>query len=200
MRRGRTPGALALIAAFALPWPAQAADSGGNFAVRGLGALPCADVVRKVDDNAPDLVVLVAWSDGALTEINRFTPDTFDAIPFVDPQGVFTTLVVNLCKRNPAITFEAALQRVVAILHAVRVTRGAPPIVIVTSETRLSIHPETIGLVQDRLIALGLLTRPATQGLDAPTEAALGVWQTARGLPATGTPSADTVLPLLLGQ
>jgi hypothetical protein len=167
--------------------------------VRGSGALPCADVAKAMETGGPDLVALVAWADGALSTVNRLRADTFDMLPFADPPGLVTQLAVNVCRQRPQSSFDGALVEVFAALEAIRVVEPAEPVRMVAGRAEVRLRPETLRMVQERLIALGHLQGSADGAYGPATGAALRKFQGTAKLPQSGLPDVETVLRLLLG-
>jgi len=188
--------ALGLIAA----GPAEASDTEQRFAVRGIGSSTCTEFAAKVDSNAPDLVVYVAWADGALSAANRYRENVFEVAPFLDPPGVFANLVLNLCRANPQALFDTAVTQTIEVLKPVWVTTGQDLATVTSANGSVRIYPETLKAVQAKLIAGGFLEGEADGAFGAMTEAALAAFQASKGRPQTGLPDADTVIALLLAN
>jgi hypothetical protein len=178
--------------------PAVAADQQGRYSVRGVGALRCADVVRLVDEQRPEVAQVVAWADGALTVMNRNERETYDLLPFAVPAGLFATMVVNLCRQAPTLLFDTAVRQIGETLRPLRLRREEAPVAVSVGENRAEIRPQTIRLVQERLKQLNLFAGNPDGRWGAPTQAALKRFQESRDLPVTEIPDARTVFSLLL--
>ena len=176
---------------------AKAADDRGGYSVRGIGTMSCAEVVAKANANAPELVALVAWSDGMVSAANRYEAETFDGVPFTEPPGVFANLVVNFCAKNPQLVYDTAVRQVLNILKPVRIRHSGERQVAKAGAASVSIHPETLKLVEDKLVKLRLLASSGGGYTDAVRDGLLK-FQKANKLPETGVPDAQTVFPLLL--
>lgn len=185
----------AVCATLLLPGAAFAADANGNFSVRGAGSLSCAEVVKRVDAQSPDVSALVAWADGALAMANRGERGTYDIVPFDNPPAV---LAVNLCRANPQALYVTAVFRVIEAMKPLRVTRAAAPVSIKVGAASASLRPETLRLVQNRLRDLKLLTKAADGKWGAPTREAIKQFQQSQKLPVTEVPDPDTVIRLIL--
>jgi hypothetical protein len=187
-----------LLSAVAMAFGSAASAQDAYF-VRGSGALPCSEALVVAQQQGPGLVALVAWADGALSTVNRMRSDTYDLLPFEEPRGLITQLALNICQQNPAIPFETALHRVFAALEPLRVVSAAESVKMTAGAASVSLRPETLTRVQERLIALGHLQGTADGAYGPATGAALRKFQAAATLPESGLPDVETVLRLLLG-
>ncbi len=194
----RFVGAVVLALPLMLGGVAQAADGQGNFALRGAGAMPCTQVVQRVDARAPDVAQFVAWTDGALSLANRLERDTFDLMPFDNPAGLVTVMALNICRANPQVLFGAAVVQVLELLKPMRVRQSARPVTITVGEASVALRPETIRLVQTRLRALNLMTAGASGQWGPASRAAIKRFQESRNLRQTEIPDPDTVIQLFL--
>lgn len=177
---------------------ARAADPQGNFSVRGVGATACSRVVQVVEARGPELQQLVAWADGALSHANRAERETFDLLPFVNPPGLITILAVNVCRTNGQLVYGAAVMHALDAIRPLRVRESVAPITITVGQGSVQLRPETIRLVQARLLELNLLTGQPDGQWGSGSRAAIKRFQEARGLSATEVPDVDTVLRLIL--
>ncbi|MBI1386677.1 MAG: hypothetical protein GC150_17370 [Rhizobiales bacterium] len=191
---GALLGALLVI----VPETARSADTQGNFALRGAGSVPCAQVVQRVGARAPDLPQFVAWADGALSQANRIERETFDLLPFERPAGLLTMLALNICRANPQVTFGAAVFQAIEAVKPLRVRQAAQPVTITVGEASVALRPETIRLVQTRLRELNLLTAQPDGRWGPASRAAIKRFQESRNLRPTEIPDTDTVVQLIL--
>lgn len=185
----------AALPCFALP--ALAADSTGNYAVRGVGTMNCAQFVNAVDGNTPELRAFVSWMEGALTAINRLTPNTFDVVPFNSP-GAVAAIVLRQCRERPTMGFDAAVRATVDTLGRARVTTNSPWVEMTVGQNRVTLRAETIAALQARLQSLGLMTTPPDGRFSMATREAIKRFQQVRRLPVTELPDPDTVFLLLV--
>lgn len=178
--------------------PVHAADDVGSYAVRGLGTLPCRDVVDRVDAQEQLPLELVAWTDGALSMANRLEPETHDLMPFRSPPDLPTRLAVNLCRSFPDITFDQAVNEVFALLHKIRLTKREADVLARIGDAKAQLSPATLVHMSDALVARGLLINKEEGHFGPLTVKALMAFQALQGLPQTGLPDQETLLRLLL--
>jgi hypothetical protein len=177
---------------------AHAANDKGQFGVRGVGSLPCAQVVAKIDAKAPDVPNLVAWADGAHSLYNRGEADTFDAIPFASPMGLTTILALNICRANPQALYVVAVLQALETMRPLRLRQAEQGVPLTVGDRTVSIKPETLRLVQTKLRERKLLATAADGKWNAETQAAIKKFQQSANLPTTEVPDPDTVFRLVL--
>lgn len=180
------------------PTASVAADAQGNFALRGAGAVACAQAVQRIEARGPEVAQFVAWADGALSQANRLERDTFDLMPFDGPAGLLTVLALNVCRANPQLNFGSAVIQAIEAMKPLRVRQSAQPVTITVGEASVSLRSETIRLVQTRLRELNLLSAPADGRWGPTSRAAIKRFQESRNLRPTEIPDPDTVIQLLL--
>lgn len=158
---------------------AQAADSGGQFAVRGIGSYDCKTVLGQF--NSEDEAtrnearqIYTAWISGYLTATNRLSADTFDSFPAVYDSPVLA-LVLGHCSKNPELMFEQALAGLAAALQPMRVVSQSP--LAEAADDRLVLRQETVRKVQQKLIDMGLLEGKADGVFGKASEQALRAFQ-----------------------
>ncbi|MDO9499034.1 peptidoglycan-binding protein [Falsiroseomonas sp.] len=178
---------------------ARAADSTGNYAVRGLGSASCQQFAAAVDGNTPELRNYIAWMEGSLTGVNRLTPNLFDAVPF-NSAGAVAATVLQACRQQPALQFNAALMRALERMQSVRVTTNSPWVEMTVGTNRVTLRAETLAGAQARLGALGLLTTPPDGRFSVATRDAIKRFQQIRRMPVTELPDPDTLLALMAPQ
>lgn len=177
----------------------KAADTAGTYAVRGLGTLSCNEVVARVEEAAgqipPDLI---AWSDGALTVSNRLLPATYDLMPFRTPPDLTARLAVNVCRSFLDITFDKAVNEVIALLGQIRLTEQEAEVSARIGEQEIQLAPSTLSKMSATLIRRGFLDFAEPGDYGPHTADALIAFQADQGLPQTGLPDQETLLRLLL--
>jgi hypothetical protein len=179
------------------PWgAAQAADSTGNYAVRGLGSTACAQFIAAVEGNTVDLRGYIAWLEGMVSASNRLSAGVFDTVPF-NASGALAAMVMRRCRQQPAQAFEAAVRGTLDQLAAFRVTTNSPWVEMTVGTNRVTLRAETLAAVQTRLAALGLHATPPDGRFSVATREALKRFQQMRRLPITELPDPDTLLALL---
>lgn len=197
-RQGRIVWAATVLACAAtfMPGLAAAADSTGNYAVRGLGSSTCAQYTTAVDGNTADLRSYIAWIEGAVTATNRLSVGVFDAVPFNAP-GALAAMVLRQCRQQPTLIFDAALRRTLDTMQQLRVTTNSPWVEMTVGANRVTLRAETLAYLQGRLVALSLQTVPPDGRFSVATREALKRFQQMRRLPVTELPDPDTLIALV---
>ena len=131
---------LALSAAIgigALHGPAVAATGSGAFAVRGIGAQSCKNITAVAAGKKADELVQLssAWVAGYVSQYNRATSNTYEAIPIVD-NVVLGKLAINVCRSNPDTLFEAVAASLVASFSRGALSNESPDIELKNGNSR----------------------------------------------------------------
>lgn len=181
---------------------ALAADGAGQFSVRGVGGQPCSVWIGITDgtDEAQrrdGILSFQSWLAGYITASNRLTGETYDAMPFLDMVNVLA-IVLNECRANPDELTETTTARVLAAFNASRVQAESPLVTVADAGVEKTYRQETIMLVQQKLIARGMLEGEADGAFGEATSNALMKFQAEAGLPPNGELSVDTIFKLLL--
>lgn len=193
------PAASALAIAVIGVAPAQAADTKGNFALRGVGSQTCKVMLDELAKTPATAGITASWLLGYMSATNRYEPDTFDISPVMDPQALFNVLV-GLCKAHPEARVQTVASDTLAALGKARVKADSPMVEAKSGNAVVPIHQETLLLVQKRLNEKGYLKSRPDGTYGAQSEAAVKSFQTAEKLPVTGVPDAPTVIRLLIEQ
>ncbi len=192
---------LALSAAIgigALHGPAVAATGSGAFAVRGIGAQSCKNITAVAAGKKADELVQLssAWVAGYISQYNRATSNTYEAIPIVD-NVVLGKLAINVCRSNPDTLFEAVAASLVASFSRGALSDESPDIELKNGNSRAVLRRGVVRLVQQELIREGFLPAGSVDGDYGPgTRAALSKFQEARGITMTGVPDPQTLVHL----
>jgi peptidoglycan hydrolase-like protein with peptidoglycan-binding domain len=104
--------------------------------------------------------------------------------------------LAEYCAARPKAPFVEAVGALVNRLCADRMRALAEPADLPESAAGISVYAPTLRRVQDRLIAPGHLSGPATGSFDDATGDALQAYQAANGLQPTGLPDQPTLASL----
>lgn len=88
------------VAIVAVPRISPAADSKGQFGIRGAGLVSCAVYVRERKARSAVYDVVAGWMDGYITGVNQYAHNTYDAASFESTE-LFAALVNDYCKQHP---------------------------------------------------------------------------------------------------
>lgn len=184
-------GSLLLIA------PLQAADTEGNYAIRGAGSFTCERYMTAVDSQSDDVRQFVRWMEGYATALNRLQPDTFDVSPLLETTAM-ANLILTVCQQIPEMAFETAVAQSLSSLAPLRERAESDTRTLTHNDLSVPVRQETLRRVQQALRSLGHYTS-TVDGLYGPgTRRAITTFQENAGLTVTGLPDPDTLLVLLL--
>lgn len=200
MRKATATLAAALLAAATAHAPASAADADGNFAIHGIGAIPCSDLTAGLLGGQAALRDgLAAWITGYVSATNRLRAETYDATPIQQPLAL-TNMVVNICTTNQQALVETAVSSLIDILSVAALPSEAPQQDVTVGERGVRLRTGTLKHIQQALVDHGLLAGVADGVFGPSTEKALREYQKYASLPETGLPDAATVVTLLVGR
>jgi len=189
--------ALALCLATGPGRPVEAADTDGNFAIKGGGVQPCSALLTAHDRKSDDLGLYAGWIDGYLTGLNQFSPQTYDLATW---QGSDTLLSMTraVCQQMPPDTrvLEAFLQIVRAIQPG-RLQQEEGLVALLHNGKGTAIYGSILITAKTRLNALGHQAGAEDTAFTEATALAFQRFQKAEGLAETGLPDQQTLYRLL---
>lgn len=189
-----------LVAALAVSNGAYAADTDGNYALRGVGSAACSDYTAALNgQGGAQVEVYVAWLAGYITARSRMEPETFDVLPLV-AGGDVAGLMNVICTQNPDATFESAADAAIRLFEPARVQRDSPLLELAHEGRIVLVRQVTFEQVQEALAAAGLYDGEIDGAYGLGSRSALIAFQEAQGLLVTGLPDADTLVALLLAD
>lgn len=179
--------------------PALAADSDGNYAVRGVGATTCGDFATAVEQQDQNLPLVLQWLQGYVSGLNLLQEGTYDASPIQEP-GTLAALVLNVCRSNDGLILETATAQALNALAPARLTQQSENLTLEAADRQVVVRRDTLRQVQRRLRETGHYTS-SIDGLYGPgTRRALASYQESAGLTVTELPDADTLIRLLVQE
>jgi hypothetical protein len=196
----RTVAALltACVCSITISFPAaHAADAKGSFALHGIGALTCADVIERTKTNPGMRDQLAAWLLGYVSATNRIRPNTYDITPIQQPL-VLASMVSNVCAGNADSRVETVAHSVMTAIAPAGAKSESPVMKVESGKNFVELRKETLKAVQLALVNRKLLSGDATGEFGASTEKALIDFQTAQKLSVTGLPDPATLMRLLI--
>ena len=180
----------------AVPAVPRAADTGGSFAVKGVGLTRCKDFVAAVKEKKSDQVAMyVGWIGGFMTASNQLTTETFDLTPWQNVRTL-TAALVNHCDKNADTRFGAAVVRMANALKPDRLMERSILVPIEHEGRRHYVYKEAVRRAQAALTDLGMYSGDVNGDFDAATRAALETYQKEHSLTATGLPDQTTLFRL----
>lgn len=182
--------------------PALAATEDGQFAVRGLGAHSCADIVAAVaaENNAAASAQLASWVAGYLSHANRTTDGVFDVMPIQDIYDV-ATIIARICERNPDSYMEQVAASVIQLVASSAQDAVSELTPIEHDDQSVLVRQAVLKTAQQALIARGSLPEGSDDGVyGRNTRNAFVDFQQANSLAPTGLPDSMTLFLLLTTQ
>ena len=190
---------LAIVAGTLATPGVHAADPKGSYALHGIGALSCGELVSRIKDDTTAREQLAAWLLGYVSATNRLSAKTYDALP-TQQVGVFAELVGSVCGANPRSLVETAAFSVLKALDVARATVESPLVTATVNGKSVVLRKAALVSVQESLIQRKLLKTKATGDFGKATEQALRDFQKAQGLAETGLPDMASMLRLLASK
>lgn len=176
---------------------AHAADAKGSFALHGIGALTCTEVIDRIKTNPAARDQLAAWLLGYVSATNRIRPNTYDITPIQQPL-VLASMVTNVCTGNADARVETVAHSVMTAIAPAGAIAESPLTKVESGKNSVELRKETLKAVQQALVNRKLLSGNATGEFGAPTEKALSEFQRAQKLSVTGLPDPATIMRLLI--
>ncbi len=175
----------------------RAAAPDGSFAIRGIGAGTCDELVKAVDARSPEVAWFAHWLDGYITAVNRYRADTFDVAPWPSTR-LLLMLVDAHCRGNRDQPLYEVVHQLVVLLGTQRLVDRSEPVEIRVGERRRMLYRAVVRRLQQALIDRRLLAGRADGVFGPKTRAAVAAFQKEIGFEATGFPDDETLYKLLL--
>ena len=173
-----------------------AADEHNAFAVRGAGQVTCEIFLQEIDKKSNAVYAIGGWLDGYVTGVNRFEPDTYDALSF-ETTDLVANLLDNHCKQHPSDRLVAVVNALLTRLHDDRIRLRSPQLSVKAGELHTAIYAEVLQRVQRKLTELGFYAGDPEPEFGDKTRAALTSFQSKNNLKPTGLPDPVTLWRLL---
>ncbi|HQT65120.1 MAG: hypothetical protein B7Z75_09335 [Acidocella sp. 20-57-95] len=199
-----------------LAHPALAADTKHSFAVHGIGAVGCADLIKGLtpgdaktmtpdqlkqqnSDQAVIRMSLGSWLLGYVSEINRVQAGAYDVTP-VQQEDALINMVAGVCAKHPDARVETVADVVFTSLAKAKVPSESPEVKASAGNNATVLRQSTLVQLEKTLVSEKLLKEADANGKYGPAvQAALVKFQTAQKLPVTGLPDPATVIRALVG-
>ncbi len=187
---------LSFLAAALMLLEARAADTGGQFAVEGVGRSTCEGFITAKSESSDAYWMFLGWLDGYMTGINQYSPETYDITPW-QSQNLVAALIERFCETNPEANFFAVANGMIVELRDDRLRESSAPVVAKVGERTIGVYREILRRVQV-LLKEGGHYKGEVDGLFGPkTRRALESYQKRVGLTVTGLPDQATLFKLL---
>ena len=171
---------------------AHAADSQGQFAVKGIGITKCSRLLESYDAKDRSLTEFGGWISGYLTALNRTNSKTFDLAPWQTTQFLVLALV-NFCTQNPDVPVHQAVALMARSLEQDRLSERSEGVMLKEGGNEVGIYVAILQRVQSRLRDLGYYEGTVDGKFGPQTKAALVKLQRDQGFQETGLPDLATL-------
>lgn len=186
-------GLLTLSAAlFAGVATSRAADTQGQFAIDGIGAVRCDRFVEDAEARNRRLSEYGGWVTGYLTALNRFDGETFDVTPWQGTQYLILALV-NYCRQNTEMPFHQAVAILGQSLKPSRIDTRSELVPVEQDGKRMLVYVEVVRRMQQQLKDQGFAIGVVDGQYGPNTAAAIKEFQVTQGLEPTGLPDQATL-------
>jgi len=175
---------------------AVAADSKGQFGIRGAGLITCAIYEKEREAKSEAYLMTAGWIDGYISGSNQYAPETYDLLSF-ETTELLTAILAKHCQTHPKDRVFAVLKSLFEKLHQDRLQSLSQKTEVAMGERKVSLYVEVLKRVQEKLAARGLYKGKMTGDYDQPTIDAMKAFQTSAKLKATGFPDQLTLWQLL---
>ena len=110
-----------------------AADTNGEFVVKGIGTKTCADFVTVAAQGSGELSQYLGYVNGYTSAYNEISENTFDVWRWQSSDTILL-LLLNRCRQEPELSFGAALATLTRYLDAEKIDIKAGVVRVGTAE------------------------------------------------------------------
>ena len=168
---------------------ALAADSKGDFGVKGFGLQSCEAYVTARSDSGAAYFAYRSWLNGYLTAYNQLTPATYEIAGKANLESL-TAWLAEYCQARPGVSFVLAASALAAVLDPSRLTErpaGTPKAALSATDR------QTIQVIQQALKDKGYFKGTVDGVIGPQTRMAIEAFQRKEGLNVTGQPDIPTL-------
>lgn len=174
---------------------AQAANEQGQFAVRGVGVMDCANFTKEYKARSQAAFIFAGWLDGYISAVNRLQPGTFDSVPW-QLSDFLMLLINNHCAANPDHRLFTVVQQLLAYYGEQRMPTSSERIDAKADDKTVSVYKEVMRRAQLALSKAGVYSGTADGVFGPKTRAAFEAFQEKSNLTKTGLPDQQTLYRL----
>lgn len=192
----------ALTIAAQLAHPAVAADTNGDFAIRGAGRISCAEVIDSLaTKDQQRLTILATWVEGYITAQNQLQNATFDATPWQTTELIMALAGQACQQRGNDTLFMDVIGRLVSEMRPLRLAERSELVTLNFGDAAQVHYQTTVERARARLEVLGYtFTQDGILGPAALDELSNNIsqYQETTGLPVSGQLDQNTLLSLFV--
>jgi len=174
---------------------ANAASKEGQYAIKGVGQLPCSRYTEERAAKTDTYRLFVGWLSGYLSAYNRLTEDTVDIMPW-QSLDLMAAMMDRYCQQYADVAFLRATDAAVSALIPLRLRRSSELVQASEGEQTVTLYRETLRRAQQLLLELGYYDGTIEGLWDEHTHAAFSAFQSDKKLQVTGMPDQITLLNL----
>ena len=113
--------------------PSSAADTNGEFVVKGVGSKTCSDFVEVAAQGSRELSQYLGYVNGYTSAFNQINENTFDVWRWQSTDTILL-LLLNRCRQEPELSFGAALAALTRYLDAAKIDTRVDVVRVGTTE------------------------------------------------------------------
>jgi len=183
--------------ALALAGPVFAADSEGNFAIKGAGLQTCAAFLAAYEARSTDLGLYSGWIDGFLTGQNQYRDGVFDLASWETTQ-ILLALTQSSCGQVPGETrFIDGFAQVMRLMRPNALTAQDTASVAQLGDSAVVLYDTVMIRMKTSLAAAGYYPGDVSNAtFTSDTSNALRAFQTDKGIIDSGLPDQRTLYEL----
>lgn len=178
------------------PMNVIAADTDGNFSVRGFGSISCQDFISLVEANDTDALIAHShWLQGYFSAHNRKSAEAYDTVPVYRAEDILT-LVRSVCEQIPEQPVESAANASVRLFERAHLSADSKLITVENDGRQATIREGVIAQMQQALADMGHYDSVVDGLFGRNTAAAISRYQRETNLPETGLPDLATLVEI----
>ncbi len=173
-----------------------AADSYGQYGVRGAGLITCGIYEKERMARGDVYLMTAAWADGYITATNEHLADTYDVLSFESTE-LLMEILHRHCENNPADHLFSVLKSLLQKLNEDRLQARSEKVEIVVGDRKVSLYVEVLKRIKQKLASSGLYHGKMDAGYGQEMIRAMKSWQKSIGFEPTGFPDQATLWRLM---
>lgn len=177
----------------------RAADSEGQYSIRGAGLINCALFVEARVAKDDSYLVIAGWVDGYVTGINEYAQGTYDVLSFENTE-LLMALVDQHCQDNPDDPVFGVLNSLFRSLWPDRLNAKSEKQAITVGEREGRHYIELIRRAQQKLRDGGFYSGEISGEFSPETAEAIKQYQASIDFSPTGFPDQTTLWRLMRSE
>lgn len=183
---------LSVVIALGLSSAATAADSKGQFGIRGAGLVSCYVFDHEREAHSTVYDVIAGWMDGYITGMNQYAPGTYDAASFQSTE-LYAALVAEYCKKHPETPVFAVINSLVKQTWKDRLRAPSQKVEVAIGDQKVLLYEAAIRQIQEKLASRGYYGDKISSAYGPAVQQAMMAFQQSIRFKATGFPDQATL-------